>query len=291
MKKIFTLIALMVCGVAAMAQGLRILPFSAELRDANGELIKGASVGYKYKIYCGNFPQYVLERSGVTTTTDDGVLNLRIGTMGTATSNNTVEYFDNLPFELTAYDSRFILVVDIDPKGGSNYTISGSTSLATSVPYAQYARLAKNAESAQSFGDMKLTTVSNITGTNELSFTICGKDKTEITTNGLNVPMYSTVLLKAEYPKSAGEYIVYVNDVQQGSLNYEVDAIPNSIIGSSYDPEKDEIVYTYGTLYKDVYTCSGNVQNDTKNKVYYIPVFIGSETPTIKITYNQSKVY
>lgn len=289
MKKIFTLIALMTCGIAAMAQGLAASLFQAELRDASGELIANTTVGFKYKISCIGAENAVIEREGTALTNANGVVEIRLGMDGTATANNKVANFGDFPFDKVAHNYKIPMTMEIDPKGGKDYTISGTTQIGFAVPYAVYA---KNAESAQSFGDLKLTTISKIADDYKyLTYTICGKSREEIATSGLTVPVYSTVNMKVDYPTTKGDYYVFVNGVLQGELNYKVEVVKNVIIDWEWDDEKEESIPVYGTRYDDKYTCSGNIQNDTKNKVFYIPVVINGETPTISIGYQAPPVY
>lgn len=157
MKKIFTLIALMACGIAAMAQGLASTPFTAELRDAEGNLMRGTYVGFKYRIDSGDVADAVIERSGYAETDDNGVLTLNLGVDGNATSNNTLANLSEFPFEKVTSSSKNVsLFMSIDPQGGTDYTIFGSSSLSVAVPFAEYS---KKAENTNSFGNISLASV------------------------------------------------------------------------------------------------------------------------------------
>lgn len=139
MKKIFTLIALMTCCIAAMAQGLAASLFQAELRDASGELIANTTVGFKYKISCIGAENAVIEREGTAQTDANGVVLIRLGVDGTATANNKVANFGEFPFDKVAHNNKIPMTMEIDPKGGKDYTISGTTQIGYAVPYAVYA--------------------------------------------------------------------------------------------------------------------------------------------------------
>lgn len=157
MKKIFTLIALMTCGIAAMAQGLASTPFTAELRDAEGNLMRGTYVGFKYRIDSRDVADAVIERSGYAETDDNGVLTLNLGVDGNATSNNTLANLSEFPFEKVTSSSKNVsLFMYIDPQGGTDYTIFGSSSLSVAVPFAEYS---KKAENTNSFGNISLASV------------------------------------------------------------------------------------------------------------------------------------
>ncbi|MCQ2226985.1 MAG: Ig-like domain-containing protein [Bacteroidales bacterium] len=154
MKKIFTLIALMTCGIAAMAQGLAASLFQAELRDASGELIANTTVGFKYKISCIGADNAIIEREGTAQTDANGVVLIRLGMDGTATANNKVANFGEFPFDKVAHNFKIPMTMEIDPKGGTDYTISGTTQIGYAVPYAVYAN---KSEDFQTSAAAKLT--------------------------------------------------------------------------------------------------------------------------------------
>lgn len=272
MKKIFTFVALLACGIAAMAQGLNASPFQAELRDASGELITNTTVGFRYKISCIGAENAVIEREGTAQTNANGVVQIRLGVDGTATANNKVANFGEFPFDKVAHNFKIPMTMEIDPKGGTDYTISGTTQIGFAVPYAV---CAKNAESAQSFGDVKLTTINSINDqTGALSYTICGKDKSEITSSGVSVPMYSTINIKIDCPTgrdSRGIYTVAVDDLSMGAFTYDVERVGENLF--------DKYVVK-----------SGNILYDNYNKALYVPIVIDNENPEIKI-YFSSDVY
>ena len=104
------------------------IPYQAVARNATGNLIVSQPVGIRFSILSDTPSPGTIwfEERHTPTTTDLGQINLTIGT-GTLLSGN----FSTIPWE----HSNVRLQVDMDPSGGTSYSVSGITVFGT-VPYA-----------------------------------------------------------------------------------------------------------------------------------------------------------
>jgi hypothetical protein len=110
--------------------------FQTIIRDAEGKVQKNQAVKLRFSILQGSESgSSVYTETHSKTTNEYGVINLTVGT-GTPVSGSfgSIVWGSNIHF----------LKTEIDPLGGSNYTIS-STSQLMSVPYAMYALQADTA--------------------------------------------------------------------------------------------------------------------------------------------------
>ncbi|MBP5711145.1 MAG: fibrobacter succinogenes major paralogous domain-containing protein, partial [Bacteroidales bacterium] len=116
------------------------MTYQVVVRDVNNELVVNQHVGMKISILATNpngLPVY--EETHVTTTNTNGLASVQVGT-GTPTPGSV---FANIDW---AADDYF-LKSEIDPAGGSNYTITGTQQLIT-VPYAFYSGKTAYADSS-----------------------------------------------------------------------------------------------------------------------------------------------
>ena len=134
------IIAILVLAAAVRicnAQPPQKICYQAVIRDANGRMLASKNITILAKIIrkIGN-SNYLLysERHSVTTNTQ-GLVTINIGT-GTKVSGNWAN--------ITWTGGEHFIETDIDPNGGTNYTLNNKQSI-TSVPYALYAE--KSADS------------------------------------------------------------------------------------------------------------------------------------------------
>jgi hypothetical protein len=126
MKKIYLGIAAMCLSLQIMAQAPQKMSYQAVIRNTSGVLITNAPVGIQVKIYAGptsGTPIY--SETHTTTTNANGLATIEIGAF---TSMNGIDWSTGF----------YMLETLVDPTGGTNYTIIGSSQL-LSVPYALYA--------------------------------------------------------------------------------------------------------------------------------------------------------
>ncbi len=137
MKKLFTLLSIVFISLSAYSQSPQGMSYQAIVRSNTGALVTGQVIGAKISILQGSVNGSVIfseTYSPAPQTNANGLLSLEIG-KGTA----SVGSFSGINWA----NGPFFLKTDIDPAGGTNYTISGVSQL-LSVPYALHS---KNAES------------------------------------------------------------------------------------------------------------------------------------------------
>ena len=135
MKKISSLITLLLCAVSLFAQAPEKFTYQAVVRNANNSLVANTQVGMRVSILQGSASGsavYVETQTG--TTNANGLVTLSIG--GGSVQQGT---FANIDWA----NGPFYLKTETDPNGGSNYTVTTTQQL-LSVPYALYAKTAEN---------------------------------------------------------------------------------------------------------------------------------------------------
>jgi hypothetical protein len=132
MKKLSNLLILFSLALAAMAQPPQKMSYQAVLRDKDGVLLTNQVVGMKTTILQGTPIQLVVyqEDYAFTATNANGLLTVDIGS-GRALVGTS---FSSIPWS----SGPFFLKTEIDPSGGTNYSITGQSQI-LSVPYALYA--------------------------------------------------------------------------------------------------------------------------------------------------------
>lgn len=132
MKKITTLLTFFAASIfAASAQAPQAFNYQAVARDAAGQSLTNTTVGLRFSILDGSSTgTTVYAETHLAVTNSLGLFNVSIGT-GTVQSGS----FGAINW---GNGSKFIKV-EVDPAGGSNYTLSGTQQL-LSVPYALYAQ-------------------------------------------------------------------------------------------------------------------------------------------------------
>lgn len=126
MKKIFTLIAALLMAAMLFAQTPEKMNYQAVVRDNNNNLITNTAVGIRISILQNSIPVYSETQKPVTNS--NGLITIAFG--GEAG-------FDAIDWA----NGPFFIKSEIDPKGGTNYTITGISQL-LSVPYAFHAQTA-----------------------------------------------------------------------------------------------------------------------------------------------------
>lgn len=131
MKKLFALLLAFITLGSALAQAPEKFSYQAVIRDGNDILLTNHALGMKLSIMQGSINgDSVYVETQAATTNDNGLVSLQIGG-GTPTRGN----FSQIDWS----DGPYFLKRDIDPAGGTNYTISGTSQL-LSVPYALYSK-------------------------------------------------------------------------------------------------------------------------------------------------------
>lgn len=135
MKKLTTILTLLLCATTLLAQAPEKFTYQAVIRNANNSLISNAPVGVKMSILQGTtFGNAIYVETHTATTNANGLLTLEIG-------NGIVQQGSFADIDWG--NGPYFLKIETDPDGGSNYSIA-STQQMMSVPYALYAKEAGN---------------------------------------------------------------------------------------------------------------------------------------------------
>lgn len=125
MKKLITFLFLIVY-INVFAQAPQKMTYQAVVRDAAGVLVSNSNIGIRVDILLGGPTGSMIYTETQTASTNaNGLMSIEIGTFMPLSGID----WSNGPYFIATY---------IDPTGGTNYTISGTTQL-LSVPYALYA--------------------------------------------------------------------------------------------------------------------------------------------------------
>ena len=126
MKKVLTFFAILVIAIAAaFAQAPQKMSYQAVVRDANNMLVTEQPVSVQVSILAGS-PQgaTVYVETHQVTTNANGLMTLEVGA-----GNVVAGEFASIPWGM----GLFFLKTEVDPDGGTNYTIEGVQQL-MSVP-------------------------------------------------------------------------------------------------------------------------------------------------------------
>ncbi len=132
MKKIFTILASVILTSVVWAQSPGKMSYQAVIRDAANHLVVNHAVGMRITILKGSatgFPEYTEVK--VPVTNENGLVTIEIGT---GSGFSSIDWANG----------PYFLKTEIDPTGGSAYSIDGVSQL-LSVPYAQHSKTAESA--------------------------------------------------------------------------------------------------------------------------------------------------
>lgn len=139
MKSIFTILITFLITATSFAQVPQKMSYQAVIRDTNDVLLADQNIGTQLSILQGSdtgTPVYV--ETQTTTTNTNGLVNIEIGTGNPVTGDfSTIDWAEG----------PYYMKTEIDPTGGSSYSISGSSQL-LSVPYALYSNNSGGATNA-----------------------------------------------------------------------------------------------------------------------------------------------
>lgn len=134
MIRIATVLVALVINVCAFAQAPQKMTYQAVVRNGSDILVQSSPIGMKVSLLQGSAsgtPVYV--ETHLTETNQNGLLDIEIGggTAVTGTYQNGI-FWGGGPY---------FLKTEIDPLGGTNYTITATSEL-LSVPYSNYSQVA-----------------------------------------------------------------------------------------------------------------------------------------------------
>ncbi|MFC2119421.1 beta strand repeat-containing protein, partial [Bacteroidota bacterium] len=126
MKKLFITLGYLLLSTFVFAQIPKEFSYQAVVRDGNGNVLDDQAVSFRIALLQGNTIVYM--ETHTATSNAFGLVNLKIGG-----GNPVLNNISNVDFSNPVH-----MNVEMDPNGGSNFTVSGLSPL-LSVPYALYA--------------------------------------------------------------------------------------------------------------------------------------------------------
>ncbi len=141
MKKSILYLIAFILPVITLAQSPSMFSYQAVVRNSSNQPVVNQTVGMRISIlYQKPFGNAIYSEHHSPKTNENGLVSIIIG----AGDQPITGYFDSINWA----DGPYYLLTEIDPAGGNNYTITGSTQL-LSVPYALHARTASIADSVR----------------------------------------------------------------------------------------------------------------------------------------------
>ncbi len=200
MKKIYILLVILLTSFQLIAQAPEKMSYQAVIRDASDVLLVSTTVGIQISILQGSaVGTAVYVETQTPTTNANGLISIEIGSGSVVSGTfNTIDW---------SSDSYFIKT-DVDPTGGTSYTISGTSQL-LSVPYALFAK-----SSGGATGSQWTSNGNNINNTNTGSVVV----GSNVTNSNLNFYVTNNAS-----PKMAIGYQGSFNNVNSGELHFAED--------------------------------------------------------------------
>jgi hypothetical protein len=228
---------------ASLAQAPNKMSYQAVVRNASNALIANQQVGMRISIIQGSiFGASVYVETQTVSTNANGLASLEIGS-----GNPIFGSFSNISWE----NGPYYIKTEIDPSGGINYSIIGTTQL-LSVPYALYAqKTSLDSGPGISINGNKISNSGDLSNTNEIQQLQIEGDSLSI--SGGN---------KVAFPKNAQSYWIE----EDSSLYYK-----NKPVNIGF---KNSDIEINGNLISRVKTQSPlNIYPDSQNKLmsFYSP--------------------
>jgi hypothetical protein len=131
MKKLFILIVAVLFTAAAWSQVPEKVSYQAVIRNISNELVTNQEVGMQVSILQGSADgAAVYVETQIPTTNANGLVSIEIGGENALVLTGS---FSNIDWS----DGPYFIKTEIDPSGGTNYSITGTCQL-LSVPYAMH---------------------------------------------------------------------------------------------------------------------------------------------------------
>ncbi|MBU2921461.1 hypothetical protein KO504_08920, partial [Winogradskyella psychrotolerans] len=131
MKKITLILILIATSLTAMAQAPDKISYQAIVRNSSDQILANQNIGIQISLLEGSTNgNAIYVETQNPTTNNNGLLSIEIGT-----GTNTTGIFSDIDWG----NNLYFIKTEIDPTGGTNYTITGISQL-MSVPYALYAK-------------------------------------------------------------------------------------------------------------------------------------------------------
>ena len=231
MKKIFTLIIMVLCATTLFAQAPEKFSYQAVVRNASNALVANTPVGVRVSILQGGVNGTIVYMETQTTVTNaNGLITLQIGS-GNVQQGNFAE--------INWANGTYFLKTETDPAGGTNYSVT-STQQLLSVPYALYAKDAGNGFSGD-YNDLTNTPEIPTVPTNVSAFTndagyITGYTETDPQFNAWDKD-YNDLINKPTIPTVPTNVSAFTNDA--GYLTSYTEADPQF---NAWDKDYNDLI-------------------------------------------------
>lgn len=215
MRKLFTLLGIVLLTGAVCAQTPEKMSYQALVRGASNNLVTNHSVGMRVSI---------LQGSTIGTESYTEIYNPN--PLTNANGLVTIEIGSGIPLigEFAAIDwanGPYFIKTETDPTGGTDYTITGTSQL-LSVPYALYAKMAENGITAEQTAIVESTSGIN---TGDQNISGIATNSTAITTLQTEQSTQNTAIIantaKISYPAADATKLA---DIEMGAeVNVQAD--------------------------------------------------------------------
>ena len=228
MKKITTLIILLLCAVFLFAQAPEKFSYQAVVRNASNALVSDAQVGVRVSILQGSANgNAVYVETHSATTNANGLLTVEIG--GGSVQQGSFADIDWA-------NGPYFLKTETDPNGGNSYMVT-STQQLLSVPYALYAKEAGNGFSGDYNDLTNLPQIpqipADISAFNNDAGYITGYTETDPQFNAWDKD-YNDLINKPEIPVIPNNVSTFINDAGYITMD-SVPAIPTNVSAFTND--------------------------------------------------------
>ena len=228
MKKITTLIILLLCAVSLFAQAPEKFSYQAVVRNASNALVSDAQVGVRVSILQGSANgNAVYVETHSATTNANGLLTVEIG--GGSVQQGSFADIDWA-------NGPYFLKTETDPNGGNSYMVT-STQQLLSVPYALYAKEAGNGFSGDYNDLTNLPQIpqipADISAFNNDAGYITGYTETDPQFNAWDKD-YNDLINKPEIPVIPNNVSTFINDAGYITMD-SVPTVPTNVSAFTND--------------------------------------------------------
>ena len=249
MKKIITIITVLLINTIAFAQVPQKMSYQAVIRNASDALVTSTAIGMQISILQGSSTgSAVYVETHTPTTNANGLVSVEIGSGSVVSGNlSTIDWSTG----------NYYIKSETDVTGGTNYTISGTSQL-LSVPYAMYAGNAGGG----------LANGSAIGVSPFWNGTSWVTNNTNFYNNGTNIGLYTTTptaqLELADIYNAGGKNLQIGDDVYLSDVD-----VPN-VLGIYGVQDSDRVAIKLGSTGPEVWGLNNNIG-------------IGNNNPTAKL--------